>query len=432
MMQITELTNKINSIFNAQRLFNSARDTQFLKRARQIAPLELLLAFIETLGSQAKANIADIHRKYQAISGMPINYKPFHNQIKKSHCTDFFKDCFEKVLKEWVVQSLKLTSLSSGESFPFERVLLHDGCSFGIHSGLKDTFPGRFTIHTPAAVELHITMDLMCGSIDYFALTADTESERLHSPVPENLNKTLTLEDAGYFDRARMMDIEKYGGFVIGQSACSINPIIQHAYDYEGNEVEKWQGQKLKQLALRNKNIPMDLTVRWPGYDMDFRVIAFWYKKKKRIGYLVTNLHRGSVKACDIVGLYRLRWQIELLFKELKSYCNLKKFSTENKHIVKTLIYASFITVLLKRLLAFSTEQIKSICISTQKTGRAASDWLKLLINGIVQRCSIIEVLFEVVDIISRLCQRAHPKRDLRDGLYQFGVLPKADIYTID
>jgi len=168
-------------------------------------------------------------------------------------------------------------------------------------------------------------MDLLCGSIDYFALTADTTSERLHSPVPEYLNNTLTLEDAGYFDRARMMEIEKHGGFVIGQSACSINPTIQHAYDYDGNEVEKWQDQKLKQLALINKNTPMDLMVRWPGYDMDFRVIAFWYKKKKRIGYLVTNLPKDCVPACDIVGLYRLRWQIELLFKELKSYCNLKK-----------------------------------------------------------------------------------------------------------
>jgi hypothetical protein len=36
-MQFTELTKKINSIFNAQHLFNSARNTQFLKRARQIS-----------------------------------------------------------------------------------------------------------------------------------------------------------------------------------------------------------------------------------------------------------------------------------------------------------------------------------------------------------------------------------------------------------
>ena len=155
-------------------------------------------------------------------------------------------------------------------------------------------------------------------------------------------------------------------------------------------------------------------------------------KKKKRIGYLVTNLPRSSVPATDIVGLYRLRWQIELLFKELKSYCNLKKFHTENEHIVTTLIYASFITVLLKRLLSFSTEQLKSLWISTHKTARAASDWLKLLINGIVSREPVVDILKEVIDVIGKLCQRAHPKRDIKCGLYQFGVLPVADIYTDD
>ena len=181
-----------------------------------------------------------------------------------------------------------------------------------------------------------------------------------------------------------------------------------------------------------DKNTPMDLTALWPGYNMDFRVIAFWYKQKKRIGYLVTNLPRETVPATDVVGLYRLRWQIQLLFKELKSYCNLKKFSTENEHIVNTLVYSSLITVLLKRLLAFSTEQLKFLWISTQKTGRAAPDWLKLLISGIVQKKPLTDVLSEVIDMIARLCQRAHPKRDLKHGLYQFGVLTMADICTCE
>jgi hypothetical protein len=114
-MQFTELTEKINTIFNPQALFTAARKTQFLKRARQIVPLEFLLAFIETLSVQPKANIADIHRKYQAISQMPINYKPFHNQIKKVQCTEFFKNIFESAMQTWIVKSLKLTSLSTGK-----------------------------------------------------------------------------------------------------------------------------------------------------------------------------------------------------------------------------------------------------------------------------------------------------------------------------
>jgi hypothetical protein len=91
MMQFTELIEKINTIFNPQALFTAARKTQFLKRTRQIVLLDFLLAFIETLGVQPKATIADIHRKYQAISQMPINYKPFHNQIKKLNVLNSLK-----------------------------------------------------------------------------------------------------------------------------------------------------------------------------------------------------------------------------------------------------------------------------------------------------------------------------------------------------
>jgi hypothetical protein len=268
------------------------------------------------------------------MSGMPIEYKPFLNQIRKPQCTEFFKNCFEHVMELWVLQSLKLTMLSTGASFPFTQIKLHDGCSFGILSGLQSIYPGRFKKHTPSAVDLHVTMDMLSGGIDYFALRKDTESERLHAPKPEALANTLLLTDAGYFGRNVIIKIDKNGGYTISQAACSINPTIVQAYDFQGKKEKRKSAKKLKTLKLRDNNQIMDLDVRWAGFDMTFRVIAFWYKKKKRIGYLFTNLPRDTVPASDIVELYRLRWQIELLFKELKSYCNLKTFSTQNKGVL--------------------------------------------------------------------------------------------------
>ena len=427
-MNLTILTEKINDLFNAKKLFDLAREKKFIQRARQINPLKLLLSITSTLGCQSKANLADIHRNYQNISGMRINYKPFHNQLKKPQCSEFLKSCFENVMQQWVLQSLKLTSLSTGAKFPFSQIKLHDGCSFQVHDALQKTYPSRFKKRFPAAIELHVTMDLLSGSIDYLSIGADTETERPHAPKATSLNGMLLLTDAGYFDRKKIIDIDQQGGYTITQAACSINPIVKAAYNFQGKIINSAAGKKLNTLKLKNKNSTLDLTVRWPGYDFDFRVIAFWYKKKKRIGYLVTNLARETVPASDVVELYRLRWQIELLFKELKSYCNLKKFSTENKHIVITLIYASFITVLLKRLMAYSTETLKSCLISSQKTARTAPHWLSLMVAKISEGASLKEVLSECIDMIAKLCKRAHPKRDLKDGLYQFGVISLVDI----
>ena len=43
----------------------------------------------------------------------------------------------------------------------------------------------------------------------------------------------------------------------------------------------------------------------------------------------------------DVGNLYRFRWQVELLFKEWKSYANLHRFNTGKKAIVEGLIWAS-------------------------------------------------------------------------------------------
>jgi hypothetical protein len=51
-----------------------------------------------------------------------------------------------------------LEPLKSGPFSKFHDIQVHDGTSFGLHSGLKDIFPGRFTTQKPAAVELHVTM----------------------------------------------------------------------------------------------------------------------------------------------------------------------------------------------------------------------------------------------------------------------------------
>ncbi|KAB7738385.1 IS4 family transposase [Parvibaculum sedimenti] len=431
-MNLTTLTDKIQSIFAPKTLFSIARSVKLVERSRQFNPYYLLLAVIDTLGCQSKANLADIHRKYQTISGMPIRYKPFHNQLKKEQCRDFMQQCFEMVMQHWALHTLKLTSLSTGYAFPFSQVKLHDGCSFQLHDGLQTEYPGRFKNRYPAAVELHVTMDLLSSSVDYLALGADTEPERPHAPKAQTLNDTLLLTDAGYFDRDKIAEIDKNGGYTITQALCSINPVIKSAYDYQGNAIKKAKGKKLKTLQLKDKNTIIDLTAQWDKNPFEYRVIAFWYKKKKRVGYLVTNLSRETIPASDVVELYRLRWQIELLFKELKSYCNLKKFSTQKEPIVCALIYASFITVLLKRMMAFATEALKSLWISTQKVARSAPIWLSLLVNKLSQHHAVAIAVEECVELISKLCPRAHPKRDLKDGLYQFGVTSLVENNGID
>jgi IS4 transposase len=55
---------------------------------------------------------------------------------------------------------------------------------------------------------------------------------------------------------------------------------------------------------------------------------------------LCTNLPRTPFSADLVARLYRFLWQIELCFKEWKSYANLHQFDTANAYIAEGLIWA--------------------------------------------------------------------------------------------
>jgi hypothetical protein len=56
---------------------------------------------------------------------------------------------------------------------------------------------------------------------------------------------------------------------------------------------------------------------------------------------MITNLKRSEFSATQGIGFFSLRWKIELLFKEWKSYNHLKIIGTAKPHLIKTLIWAS-------------------------------------------------------------------------------------------
>jgi hypothetical protein len=78
-----------------------------------------------------------------------------------------------KVLAQW----LNHNACTLPAHYPFKRIELHDGSSLKLHNKLASHYPGRFTATHPAAVEMHVTMDLLNGHINYLQIAPDKESE---------------------------------------------------------------------------------------------------------------------------------------------------------------------------------------------------------------------------------------------------------------
>jgi len=91
----------------------------------------------------------------------------------------------------------------------------------------------------------------------------------------------------------------------------------------------------------------IELTVKdgTPDSKLKLRKIRFYDRELKREFEFLTNLF--DMRPDLIAALYKLRWQIELLFKQLKQNFPLKYFLGDNENAIKVQIYCTLIANLL-------------------------------------------------------------------------------------
>jgi hypothetical protein len=403
-----------------------ARESGWLRRLRDITPLALVIACLSTLGASKASWLADILRTFNAFTGLSIRYKPFHNQLRKASFPEFMRRLLERTLEK--MTRPVLSTPMGGKLGKFRDILLHDGSSFALKDGLKKQWPGRFTKISPAAVEVHLTMSALDDNPIQITLAPDKEAERALGPKAEDLRDCLLLEDRGYESRRFFIDVQNAGGFFIVRGNKAIRPIVRTARDLRGRRLRHLEGRPLSWEALPPRSV--DMEIEWgKGAEVYCGRLVAIYKRGRRnektFVYLHTNLVRTEFSAQEVGKLYRLRWQVELLFKECKSHANMHRFDTEISAIAEGLIWASLLVVVLKRSLTHAAQLATGVELSTQRAASCAKhvldDVLRCLLNTASKLASAVA---RVCHYLAENSVRAHPARDRARGRLSSGLVP--------
>lgn len=89
-----------------------------------------------------------------------------------------------------------------------------------------------------------------------------------------------------------------------------------------------------------------------------FRVVGVRDADADDYHLYITNLPREEFLPADLATIYRCRWEVETLFRELKTQYELDEFDTSKEHVVRILLYAALLSLLVSRdLLDLVTEQ---------------------------------------------------------------------------
>jgi hypothetical protein len=394
----------------------------FMQRERTITPATLVPSLISTLGAEKVETLADLTRAFVGFAGVDVSYKAYHDRLSLKGFPIMMQRVFERLCAQLIMQSLRFMPQS-----PFSRfkaISIQDGTSYALHDGLKERFPGRFNTVKPAAIELHATLDLLTETLTKVSLAPDTESERAFLPEPASLAGTLLLADRGYPSFAYLKAVEEVGGSFVMRAKGNLASWVLGAY-VDGQLVELEEAVPLPDYIKRHDADLLDLLIE-PRCGSGFHVLRMIVIKttKGRI-YLLTNLPADEFSA-EMVGLaYRLRWQVELMFKEWKSYANLHAFVTRDPHIAEGLIWASLCAAVLKRFLAQAAQHVGHVAISTRKAAMMLGNRLSELLQQVCLGADHPGTSFkETINYLIRNAKRSHPKRERRIGRQQLGLRP--------
>ena len=425
------VTKQFKRTFDETTLNEMGKSARLCQRQREVTPWRLMLSLIEAFSSATLDSIADIQRTFNALCATSVQYKPFHNQLVKPGFPAFVRAVLCRVLDELACKVLRFTPESPFARFTHIRI--QDGTSFALKSTLADTWPGRFSTISPAAVELHVDFDLMSEMVNRVELSPDSSAEVQFLPPANELAGELLLADRGYFTTEYLKAVDTAGGAFIVRGKENMNPLILKAIGPDGQVLKRFQSQRLKAVKHRlSKYHSVDLTVRFTlphkkgkkRQTFDCRIVVHPNLCGDEVPrYLVTNLDAEAFNPEHVSDGYRLRWQIELLFKEWKSHANLHAFDTGKPNIAEGLIWASLCAATLTRYCAHMTQRIRRVAMSTRRVAKCIHHVLRDVIYDIMHQPQQLNRSVErAIDYLAANGRRAHPKRDRKSGRLKPGL----------
>lgn len=392
------------------------RRTGQSKRLRTITPHRLFLSTVAGLAGGQVESLADLLREFNRQNDVTVAYKAFYNRLARPSFAKFMRQMFDRLLARLCMHTLAPEGHAAVSRF--KDIVIQDGSSFALKNRLRDVFPGRFTTIEPAAVELHATYSGFSDEVCSVEIAPDKEAERQFLPDPPTLNGKLLLADRGYPGVTYFEAIDEHGGNFIVRLTRSHDPWVRAAW-IDGDHMPLNKPTRLSCFIAQNAGCHMDLDVE---YERDkgkrlvrFRVVVL-PGNETTMTRLCTNLPRTPFSLDLVSRLYRFRWQIELLFKEWKSYANLHKFDTANEHIATGLIWASLCAAVLKRFLAHAAQFVGGKPISTRRVAMCAGHIIDEIVTALLACVSIADAFRDGMAFLLANARRSNPRRDRKTG----------------
>lgn len=307
----------------------------------------------------------------ESLMGHAIDLKLNRDiDIKKQSIHEKFTDKAVDFLKALlsVQLSKKFTSPSKFLDM-FPSVIIHDSTRFGLPESFMEHYAGYGGRGAPAGGKIQFAYDLKSHQVCHATLGSSCSNDLTDCKGNEWITEgSLVLRDLGYYSHEGFKEIMNKRAFFISKAKPKTA-----LFDIHGKRIDLPKIiRTMKKHGL--KAVEKDLTVGLEG-SFRARVIiavvpdevknkrlkAVAYKASNRnytvqkeyktwagINVFVTNVKDEWLSFEKVMDIYRLRWQVELVFKTWKSYYKIDRYKTMRKERMECYLLATLLLVLLQ------------------------------------------------------------------------------------
>lgn len=372
-----ELLSRLELFFNEENLERLARKSRFVERSTsRISGWMFLQLHLMMLGNGKELSLTEMCESLHESHGINLSKQSLDERFN-TFSVNFMRSCFEHIFHKL----LTFKGADAGHSH-FKRVILTDSTCFQLPAHLAGFYKSNGGDTSGAGIKIQQQYELLTGRVLSLALGDSKANDAvfLEKLTLEDACQELHLMDLGYFKFSHLKALEEKGGFYISRYKTGTAVFCK---DEKGgfnrlqwSEILKNCQQRacLPEVYLGNEKLKVRLIVeKLPNHVKDKRLKKYKAKeanqsqsalyhwqvsdtKKLLCGYniFITNCKEEQLSPEQVSLYYRLRWQIELVFKIWKSIIEIDKVGQMSIFRFECYLYSRLIAILL-------TSQVSSL-----------------------------------------------------------------------
>jgi hypothetical protein len=235
----------------------------------------------------------------------------------------------------------------------FARLLVADGSLLRLRDELEADYPSVWTNHTRASAKLHVVIDAITRTPRRVRIAPGSSHDLTLMTLDACCIGSLYVFDLAYYQGKLFHQIIERGGHFLCRVKKDANFEILAADD------PAWVGQRHKAVAqaMHGRSFEADVAYvyrhiperEWTKRRLTLRLVAIWCPTVARHRLYLTSASQTALDASAVAAVYTLRWEVELLFRELKTQLRIDDIPTGNKAIAECLVYAALLALALGR-----------------------------------------------------------------------------------